>query len=141
MNTDKATIFDSLLDGRNPLTLGELNPISERIIGCAFTVSNSLGAGFLEKVYENALAHEMRKHGLKVSQQATITVIYDGIEVGRYDADLLVEEKIIVELKAVREMNDIFRAQCINYLRATGLWMCLLINFGNPKVEVKRIVI
>ncbi|MFN6964281.1 MAG: GxxExxY protein [Pyrinomonadaceae bacterium] len=117
-----------------------LNEISERIIGCAFKVGNTLGCGFLEKVYENALAIELGKAGLSVEQQRPIAVVYDGQIVGRYDADLLVEGKVIVELKAVREISDAFRAQCINYLRATGLRLCLLINFGNTRVEVKRIV-
>lgn len=122
-------------------SLGELNAITEKVIGCAFTVGNTLGCGFLEKVYENALAHEIRKMGLQVSQQGEIRVMYDGVEVGIYEADMLVEGRVLVELKAVRDLNDIYRAQCMNYLRATGLRICLLINFGNPKVEVRRIVI
>jgi GxxExxY protein len=92
-------------------------------------------------VYENALAHEIRKQGLMVSQQGDLQVFYDGVEVGRFQTDLLVEGNVLVELKAVRDLNDIFRAQCMNYLRATGLKLCLLINFGNPRVENKRIVI
>ena len=70
-----------------------------------------------------------------------ISVSYEGIEVGKYEADLLVEGRVLVELKAVRDMNDIHRAQCMNYLRATGLKLCLLINFGNPRVEVKRVIL
>lgn len=118
----------------------ELDAITEKIIGCAYTVSNKLGAGFLEKVYENALAHESRKVNLHVSQQHGIVVKYDGIVVGEYAADLLVEDKVIVELKAVKNLDDIHLAQCLNYLKATGLHVCLLINFGKSKVEVKRIV-
>ncbi|HBA53071.1 MAG TPA: GxxExxY protein, partial [Syntrophorhabdus aromaticivorans] len=101
---------------------------------------NVLGNGFLEKIYENALAHELRKKGLKVEQQQAIPVYYDQIAVGEYVADLLVEESIIVELKAVKNIEDIHRAQCIHYLKATGLKLCLLINFGTPKVQIKRIV-
>ena len=118
-----------------------LNRLSERIIGCALAVANTLGAGFLEKVYENALAHELRKAGLAVAQQRGIEVMYDGIIVGQYAADLLVQDSVIVELKAVKVMDDVHRAQCLNYLRATGLHLCLLMNFGQPRLEFKRIVL
>jgi GxxExxY protein len=120
---------------------GRINQISEKIIGCAFTVSNVLGVGFLEKVYENALAHELRKAGLSVAQQRQMTVRYDGVIVGEYVADLVVEGAVIVELKHARVLDDIHLAQCLNYLRATGLHLCLLINFGRPRVEVRRISI
>lgn len=116
----------------------ELNALTEKIIGCAFRVSNTLGSGFLEKVYENALAIELRKTGLSVAQQAPIKVLYDSEFVGEYFADLLVADMVIVELKAVKEINDVFAAQCLNYLKATGLPICLLLNFGRPRVEVKR---
>jgi GxxExxY protein len=118
----------------------DLNEITRHIIGCAHTVSNTLGCGFLEKVYENALAHELRKCGLRVQQQHAVDVWYDGVKVGDYTADLLVEGHVLVELKAVKTFDDIHAAQCHNYLRATGLHVCLLINFGAPRVEVKRIV-
>ncbi len=117
-----------------------LNALSERIIGCAFTVANGLGSGFLEKVYENALAHELRKAGLTVAQQQGVSVIYDDVIVGEYAADLLVEAAVIVELKAVRALDDVHQAQCMNYLRATGMQLCLLLNFGRPRVEIRRIV-
>jgi GxxExxY protein len=113
--------------------------LSKTIIGCAYTVANILGSGFLEKVYENALAYELRKTGLHVEQQRSISVKYDGVMVGEYVADLLVEEKVLVELKAVKDIEDIHKAQCINYLKATSLTTCLLINFGSPKVQVKRL--
>jgi GxxExxY protein len=119
----------------------EINQITEIIIGCAFTVSNVLGAGFLEKVYENALAHEIRKKGLEVLQQHLVKVMYDDVVVGDYMPDLLVAGQVLVELKAVKALDEIHRAQCLNYLRATGLRVCLLINFGKPKIEVKRIVL
>jgi GxxExxY protein len=115
-----------------------VNEITEKIIGCAYKVMNELGCGFLEKVYENALAHEIRKLGLNVGQQKKIKVYYDKIEVGNYDPDLLVESLIIVELKTVKTLEDVHKAQCLNYLKATGFKTCLLINFGNPKVDVKR---
>jgi GxxExxY protein len=119
----------------------EINAITERIIGCAYTVSNTLGAGFLEKVYENALAHEMRKQGLQVTQQHPAPVVYDDVVVGDFVADILVEEAVLVELKAVKALDNVHMAQCLNYLKATGLGMCLLLNFGDPKLMIKRIVL
>lgn len=113
---------------------------TEMVIGCAYTVANTLGPGFLEKVYENAHAHEMRKNGLEVKQQYAVNVYYDGIVAGEYIADLLVENLILVELKAVKGLDSVHMAQCMNYLKATGLQVCLLINFGPAKIEVKRIV-
>ena len=117
-----------------------LNSITERIIGCAFTVSNELGSGFLEKVYENALAYELRQAGLKLEQQHPVRVYYDKVVVGDYVADLLVEDCVLVELKAIKALGDIEMAQCLNYLKATGLRICLLLNFGQPRVQTKRIV-
>jgi GxxExxY protein len=114
--------------------------LSERIIGCAFVVSNTLGVGFLEKVYENALAYELRKAGLGVLQQHGMEVRYDGVVVGAYSADLLIENTVLVELKATRSLDAIHAAQCLNYLRASGLSLCLLLNFGNPRLEIKRFV-
>ena len=117
-----------------------LNDITGKIIGCAYKVSNTLGSGFLEKVYENALAHELRKAGLQVMQQHGIQVTYDGIVVGDYVADMLVEGRVLVELKAVNALDSIHSAQCLNYLKATGLRLCLLLNFGQPRVQIKRII-
>jgi GxxExxY protein len=116
-----------------------LEPVTERIIGCVFRVANALGHGFVEKVYENALAHEMRKSGLGVVQQRGIVVFYDDVIVGEYTADLIVEDQVIVELKVVGALGDLHVPQCRNYLRATGKPLCLLINFGQPKVEIRRI--
>ena len=118
-----------------------LDHLTGPIIGSALTVFSALGVGFLEKVHENALAHELRKVGLAVAQQRGVTVMYDGIIVGDYALDLLVEELVIVELKAIKAAADIHRAQSINYLRAMGLQVCLLLNFGNPRMEIKRIVL
>ncbi|MGD0999600.1 MAG: GxxExxY protein [Candidatus Brocadiia bacterium] len=122
------------------LTVAEMDKLSERIIGCAYAVSNGLGAGFLEKVYENALAHELRKAGLRAEQQCPLRVEYDGVVVGEYAADLLVEGCIVIELKAVKALDDVHLAQCLNYLKATGLSLCLLINFGKPSADVRRVV-
>jgi GxxExxY protein len=116
----------------------KINDITEKIIGCAYKVMNELGCGFLEKVYENALAYEIRNLELKVEQQSKIKVFYYKIEVGFYEPDLLVEGLVVVELKTVASLENIHKAQCLNYLKATGMKICLLINFGNPKVEVKR---
>jgi GxxExxY protein len=120
---------------------GRANVLSKRIIGCALTVLHVLGTGFLEKVYENALAHELRRSGLTVSQQHPTVVRYDGIVVGDYAVDLLVEHVVLVELKAAKALDEIHRAQCLNYLKATGLHLCLLFNFGRPRLEIKRIVL
>ena len=117
----------------------ELNKISETIIGCAYTVGNALGNGFLEKVYENALAHEIRKKNLNVKQQYPIKVFYDGIIAGEFVADLLIDNKILIELKTVKGIDEIHLAQCLNYLKSTNLPLCLLINFGKPRVEVRRV--
>lgn len=103
-------------------------------------MANDLGSGFVEKVYENALAHELRKAGLDVKQQHGIRVAYDGVIVGEFATDLLVEECVLVELKAAKALDDVHKAQCLNYLKATGLRVCLLVNFGSPRVQIKRIV-
>jgi GxxExxY protein len=116
----------------------ELNAMTERIIGCAFKVSNTLGCGFLEKVYENALVHELRKNGFKVEPQHPINICYEGVLVGEYFADILVNDTVILELKAVSDHHDVFTAQCLNYLKATGRPICLLLNFAKPRVEIKR---
>jgi len=115
-----------------------LNRVSDRIIGCAFQVMNTLGVGFLEKVYENALAHELRKAGLRVAQQQGITVRYD-IVVGEYTADTLAGNAVIVEMKAVKALDSIHTAQCINYLKASGIRLSLLLNFGKPRIEIHRL--
>ena len=117
-----------------------LDSITEKIIGCAYRVANVLGSGFLEKVYENALAVELRKAELVIEQQKPIRILYDGQIVGDYVADLLVEDVIVVELKAIKAIEEIHMAQCLNYLKATRLKVCLLMNFGRPRIQIKRIV-
>jgi len=118
----------------------ENDPLTERIIGCAFKVANALGHGFLEKVYENALVHELRKAGLEVVQQQGLEVHYDGVLVGEFQVDLLVEGRILVELKAVAGLQDVHVAQSLNYLKASGKPVCLLFNFGRS-LQVRRLVI
>lgn len=103
-------------------------------------MSNTLGSGFLEKVYENALAHELRKASLGVREQHPVQVRYEGVLVGDFVADLLIEEAVLLELKAVQALDGVHVAQCMNYLRATGLRVCLLMNFARPRLEIKRIV-
>ena len=98
-----------------------LNELTEMIIRCAYLVANKLGCGFLEKVYENALVHELRKSGLNAVQQAPIQILYDGVVVGEYFGDIVVESAVLVELKAVQSLDDVHAAQCLNYLKATGL--------------------
>lgn len=116
------------------------NYLTEKIIGCAFEVSNILGCGFLEKVYERALVQELRAIGLRVEPQYPISVYYKKTIVGNFCADILVEKSILVELKALNYLDSNHQAQCLNYLKASNLNLCLLINFGKPKVEIKRII-
>ena len=119
----------------------EIDRVTEKIIGCAFTVGNALGCGFLEKIYENAMVIELRKAGLCVAQQQVMEVQYDGVVVGTYIADLVVEGSVLVEIKAVKFFDEVHTAQCLNYLKATGLPLCLLINFGRPRVDIKRVIL
>ncbi len=111
--------------------------LTERIIAAFYAVYNSLGYGFLEKVYENALAIELRKMGFEVEQQHSIKVFYDKQIVGEYYADLIVAGRIIIELKATRQLLKEHEAQLLNYLKATPYEVGLLLNFG-PKPEIKR---
>ncbi len=115
----------------------DINKLTERIIGCAYRVHNELGPGFLEKVYENALRIELEEAGLGVGQQCPVPVRYRGQVVGDFYADLVVEGRVIIELKAVRELAKQHEVQLVNYLTATGIDDGLLINFG-ASVEVKR---
>jgi len=119
----------------------QLSHISRTIIGCAYKVSNTLGCGFLEKVYENAVAFELRRAGLKTVQQQATAVAYEGVVVGDYVADIVVEGRVIVELKAAKTLDDIHVAQCLNYLKATRMGLCLLINFGVPRIQIRRFVL
>ena len=127
-------------DQNNPSGLEELNDITEAIIGGAYRVANVPGSGCLEKVCENALAHEVAKKGLGFEQQKSILVRYDGVVVGEYVADLLVEGQVLVELKVAKALDDIYMAQCLNYLKGTSLRLCLLINFGSYKFEIRKFV-
>ncbi len=119
----------------------EINRLDEKIINCVYRVSNTPGSGFLEKVYENALAIELRRNGLSIKQQPAVNVFYNGNPVGDYTADLLVEDQVIVELKAVKILDETHSAQCMNYPKAAGFKICLLVNFGKPHVDIKRILL
>ena len=114
--------------------------LTERVLGAVFEVSNTLGAGFLEKVYERALFRELSLRGIRATAQASFTVAYKGQSVGDYFADILVEDVLVVELKCVERLANEHIAQCLNYLHASGRTVCLLINFQKPKVEWKRFV-
>lgn len=116
----------------------EINALSRKVIGCAFTVLNTLGPGFLEKVYENALAHEMRKQGLDLEQQHPVRVHYDNVIVGEYFTDIIAEGRLIIELKVAKSFDDAHRAQCLNDLKASGLKLALLLNFSKPRLEIER---
>jgi len=113
--------------------------ITEKILGCCFEVINELGAGFLESVYENALVIALREKGLRVEQQPPLKVMFRERCVGEFFADLVVEEIVIVELKAVKTLAPEHMAQTINYLKATGLPVGLLVNFGTARLEYKRL--
>ena len=115
--------------------------LTERVLGAVFEVSNILGAGFLEKVYERALLTELRLRGMGAVGQVSFAVTYKGQVVGQYFADILVEDELVVELKCVERLSNEHMAQCLNYLRASGLRYCLLINFQKPKVEWKRVIL
>ena len=132
MNTDGKSISASIL------IEGEL---TEKILGAAFKVLNTLGPGFLEKVYANALSIELRTVGLSVEHQKLFAVTYAGTKVGEYLADLVVAGKVIVECKAISNLDSVHEAQLINYLKASGLRVGLLANFGRPKLQYRRLVV
>jgi|SRR5271157_504592 len=119
---------------------GYLDSLTERVLAAVFEVSNVLGAGFLEKVYQRALLQELALRGIRATAQASLAVTYKGHPVGEYFADILVEGVLVVELKCVERLGAEHIAQCLNYLRASGLGLCLLVNFQKPKVEWKRII-
>lgn len=121
--------------------LKSLDTLTEQVLGAIFEVSNTLGAGFLEKVYQRALLHELRSRGIRATTEVSFTVRYKGHGVGEYFADLLVEDVLVVELKCTERLSREHTAQCLNYLRASGMNLCLLVNFQKPKVEWKRIVL
>jgi len=119
----------------------DINDITYAINGAVFEVNRILGSGFLEKVYENALLVELKRRGIKAQSQVPIKVLYKEKVVGEYIADLLVEDKVIVELKTVENIDKVHEAQLLNYLKATGIRVGVLVNFKHPKAEIKRMVL
>lgn len=113
--------------------------VTGRILECSSEVSRELGAGFVESVYEKALVVALSQKGLKARSQVALEVVFRNVDVGRFIADLIVNDVVLVELKAVSRVLPEHKAQVINYLKATGMKTALLINFGNPKVEYYRL--
>ena len=117
----------------------DLNSLTEAVIGAAFEVSNTLGAGFLEKLYERALVNELALRGITAVTQVSYPVAYKGQLIGEFHPDLVVENILIVELKCVDRFAPTHLAQCLSYLQASGLTLALLLNFQHPKVECRRV--
>ena len=113
--------------------------LSYRVMQAIFEVHSTLGPGFVESVYEEALAYEMELRGIPFERQKAVTVCYKGRNVGNHRLDFVVEDKIILELKAASVLTDVFRQQTLSYLKATGLKLGILVNFGTPRVEYTRI--
>ncbi|APV51359.1 GxxExxY protein [Betaproteobacteria bacterium GR16-43] len=125
---------------KSELERARLNETTGSVLACAFKVGRSLGHGFLEKVYENALAIELEEAGHSVAIQRAFDVTYRGRLVGQYCPDIIVDEVVLIEIKAIRALDDPHLAQCMNYLRVTRLNLGLLLNFGMPKLEYRRVV-
>jgi GxxExxY protein len=125
----------------DPSDRESLNALLEAVVGAAYEVSNTLGKGFLEKVYERALLKELSLRAIPAKTQVSYPVIYKGQPAGDYIADLVVDDRLIVELKCTESLGDTHLAQCINYLRASGLHLALLINFQHARVEWRRVVL
>ena len=119
----------------------DINGITYQIRGAVFEINRILGSGFLEKVYEKALLIELLVRGLRAESQVAIGVTYKGEVVGEYFADIVVEGQVIIELKVVDRLQKIHEAQLLNYLKATGYKVGLMINFTHPKAEIKRFVV
>lgn len=116
----------------------EHGDLTQSIIGCAMKVHRTLGSGFLESVYQQALAHELQKAGLRVECERPISVVYDGVIVGEFFADMLVDGQVLVENKAVLALAPTHEVQLVNYLTATGIEIGLLLNFGAERLQYKR---
>ena len=114
--------------------------LSYAIVGAAMDVHSVLGPGYLEAVYQAALAHEMRLRNIRFEQSRRLPVTYKGVLVGDYEADMVVEDKVILEIKAVSRLLERHRAQALNYLAATGMRLALLLNFGSESLQRERVV-
>jgi GxxExxY protein len=117
-----------------------LDKLIEKVVGAAYEVGNVLGCGFLEKVYARSLLRELAMRGLEIRSEVVFPLTYKGQSVGDYIADLVVNDQLIVELKCVEQFSDEHMAQCINYLKASGIRFALLINFKHPRIKWKRII-
>jgi GxxExxY protein len=119
----------------------DINDLTYQVNAAIFEVNRELGPGFLEKVYENALLLELKERGLGIQNQVPIKVCYKGKEVGEFYPDLIVEDKVIVEVKAIDSLQKVHEAQILNYLKATGYKIGLLVNFTHPRAQIKRFVL
>ncbi len=137
MNTDNQSKIQEKQGGEEPYPEQEL---TEKILRAAFAVHNALGAGFLERVYANALAVELRAQGIALQNELPIKIHYRNAIVGDYIADLVVDGRVLVELKACASLDPVHTAQILNYLRASKIRVGLLLNFGRPKLEYRRFV-
>jgi GxxExxY protein len=137
MNTDNQSKIQGKQGSEEPYPEQDL---TEKILRAAFAVHNALGAGFLERVYSNALAVELRAQGMALQNELPIKIRYRNMIVGDYIADLVVDGRVLIELKACASLDPVHTAQILNYLRATKIHVGLLLNFGRPKLEYRRFV-
>ena len=119
----------------------EEEELTFKIRACVYEVFRVLGAGFLEQVYQQALLHELELHGLRAEAQRALEVTYKEKTVGHYVPDIMVEDRVVVELKAVESLTKAHEAQLLNYLKASGIRVGLLVNFAHPKAEIRRFVL
>ncbi|MDO8616819.1 MAG: GxxExxY protein [Dehalococcoidia bacterium] len=144
MNADEARIIADEAEGDGGLARDDggypLKGVTEKIIGAAFEVHRELGSGFLEKVYETALVLELRNRGMAVATQRAVPIEYKDQPVGVYYADLVVENSVLCEIKATEGLLPVHESQLLHYLKATGITVGLLINFGAQRVQVKRLI-
>ena len=126
-------------EGTSVTLLEEFNALSERTIGCGIRVHKALGPGFIEKVYAKALAYEFKKNRISFTQEESVRVRYEEMLVGMHRLDFVVDDKIVLEVKAVYDINHFHMAQVLSYLKATGKRMGLIFNFSRPRLQIKRI--
>ena len=122
------------------MNIEQINKLSNKVIGYAIKVHNALGPGFVEKIYSKALAYELEKDKIEFTQEKTIKVKYEGLLLGGHRLDFLIEDEIILEIKAVYEINNFHMAQTLSYLKATNKKLGLILNFSRSKLEIKRVV-
>jgi len=120
--------------------LRDIDKLTEKIIGMAIEVHKKLGPGFQERIYERALIYEFNKSKIRFSNQTSIKIVYEGIDIGKQKLDFIVEDQVILELKSTSKIIDLFQAQLISYLKASDLRVGLILNFGRKILEIKRLV-